>query len=479
MPKTYPRYSEEQSFGVIASASSNVATLPGSSSLAVCGALEDVIVWNVKTGQQVKRLKVDGEQAVVTFIVTQQASKEVIAVGYADGSVRVWNIVSGQVQMKLHGHKKKITTLAFNQGGSMLVSGSDDTDIIVWDIVSQSGRFKLRGHKDSVTACAFLDDDHKLVSASKDTLLKIWDLDTQHAVTTCVGHRSEVWSLAVNREETRVVTGSSDQHMRMWALDAKAATLTYMGGLKRQSTARTMHICFNNSQTLIGCQSSGKELELFRVRTAAEAARRMRRRQRRAREKRRKRKAEAMEHPSSASSSDDGANSASDDDDSDGGDDVDGKDVTNKTLQNPSSSQVQASDELELATVIRSKKAMRSFAFASAAPNAGAAAAKAGQLSSSTAKPGESSTIIVSLINNSVHQYALQEEIEDDSNQSRWNYRRVNALSLPGHQSGVRALDISSDDSLIASASSTSVKVWNVNRGDCVRTMDSGFGKQS
>jgi U3 small nucleolar RNA-associated protein 12 len=49
-------------------------------------------------------------------------------------------------------------------------------------------------------------------------------------------------------------------------------------------------------------------------------------------------------------------------------------------------------------------------------------------------------------------------------------------VELPGHQSGVRALDISSDDSLIASASSTAVKIWNVDRGECVRTMDSGFG---
>ena len=70
----------------------------------------------------------------------------------------------------------------------------------------------------------------------------------------------------------------------------------------------------------------------------------------------------------------------------------------------------------------------------------------------------------------------MNECVKVDAKQRRWNYRRLNALRLPGHQSGVRALDVSSDDSLIASASSAEVKVWNVDRGECVRTMSSGFG---
>ena len=80
---------------------------------------------------------------------------------------------SGQVVVKLHGHRKKVECLAFNKDNSMLVSGGDDTDIIVWDIVSRQGRFRLRGHKDAVTACAFLAGDKRLISASKDTLLKV------------------------------------------------------------------------------------------------------------------------------------------------------------------------------------------------------------------------------------------------------------------------------------------------------------------
>jgi hypothetical protein len=206
---------------------------------------------------------------------------------------------------------------------------------------------------------------------------------------------------------------------------------------------------------------------------------------------------------------------------------------------------VQASDELELSAVVRTKKPMRSFAFGAAvAPHAAASAVKDGLLSTPHAVAGEACAVFVALANNTVHHYALQEELEsgdsgsgtgagsgsgssgssggvgggggggggdddDDDNDDddrettsgggvggsataaaaaaggggaanlvhRWGYRRVNSLSIPGHQSSVRALDLSSDDSLIASATSGEVKVWNVHRGECVRTMESGFGK--
>jgi U3 small nucleolar RNA-associated protein 12 len=229
MVKTYPRYREEQRFGVVVSSASNVAAVPGASSLVLCGALEDAVVWNVKTGQQVKRLSGESTSTssatspggvAVSCLVTQKtasgsaagasSAREVVAAGYADGSIRLWNLRTGVEVVRLHGHRKRVGCLAFSNhdsdgsgsgrgsgggggGGAMLLaSGGEDTDVIVWDVVLQSGRFKLRGHKDAVTDCAFVCGGRKLLTASKDTLIKLWDLDTQHAVATCVGHRSEV-----------------------------------------------------------------------------------------------------------------------------------------------------------------------------------------------------------------------------------------------------------------------------------------------
>lgn len=76
-----------------------------------------------------------------------------MAVGYGDGTVRIWDIIKGACETTLVGHKGATTALRYNKLGSLLASGSKDTDIIVWDVVGEAGLFSLRGHRDQVISC--------------------------------------------------------------------------------------------------------------------------------------------------------------------------------------------------------------------------------------------------------------------------------------------------------------------------------------
>ena len=51
---------------------------------------------------------------------------------------------------------------------------------------------------------------------------------------------------------------------------------------------------------------------------------------------------------------------------------------------------------------------------------------------------------------------------------------RVSSVGVAGHRADVRALAVSSDDTLIASASNGELKVWNRRTGKVVRTMATG-----
>ena len=82
-----------------------------------------------------------GHTAEVTCIV-RSPHQEIFAVGYADGSIRLWNAASGSVVTTFNGHKKSVTALAFDPQGTRLASGSQDTDIILWDIVGEAGLFR-------------------------------------------------------------------------------------------------------------------------------------------------------------------------------------------------------------------------------------------------------------------------------------------------------------------------------------------------
>ena len=82
-----------------------------------------------------------GHRAEVTCIL-RSPQKDLFAVGYADGSIRLWDQSKNSVVATFNGHKKAVTALAFDEKGTRLASGSQDTDLIVWDVVAEAGLFR-------------------------------------------------------------------------------------------------------------------------------------------------------------------------------------------------------------------------------------------------------------------------------------------------------------------------------------------------
>ena len=52
---------------------------------------------------------------------------------------------------------------------------------------------------------------------------------------------------------------------------------------------------------------------------------------------------------------------------------------------------------------------------------------------------------------------------------------KTHTLEIPGHRQDIRALAISSDDQVIASAASGTLKIWNARTTACLRTMECGY----
>lgn len=82
-----------------------------------------------------------GHRAEVTCIL-RSPQRDTFAVGYADGSIRLWSASSQSVLATFNGHKKAVTALAFDETGTRLASGSQDTDLILWDVVGEAGLYR-------------------------------------------------------------------------------------------------------------------------------------------------------------------------------------------------------------------------------------------------------------------------------------------------------------------------------------------------
>ena len=147
LTNNHRKYEPSVSFGTVCTASSNCVCAPESSSKtasarstgagkAYVGANEEVICWDVKKGEELSRWNDKDNRSAVTCISQCAVQPDLMAVGHADGAIRIWDALSGQVVVSFNGHPSAVMHLQFDTEGARLASGSRDTDIIVWNLLS-------------------------------------------------------------------------------------------------------------------------------------------------------------------------------------------------------------------------------------------------------------------------------------------------------------------------------------------------------
>lgn len=423
MVKSYSRYEQLSSFGVIAS-NGNVLWLPPSSTASSTSAgralvpgLEDILIWDIKTGSLISRWKDSDSKGEVTTVAFEPESN-LVAAGYDDGSIRLWDASSGTILSTFNGHKSAVSTLLFDSSGTRLASGSRDSNIIIWDLVAEVGLYRLRSHQDRVTALKFFgDQDQWLMSVSTDGTIKLWDLETQHCTETHVAHRKECHGLdSLDGDAVELVTCGSGTEVKIWGLDfskEEGKRLIERGHLTKQSGERGLSVKFHPSGNYFAVANANKSIEIFKRRTPEEVKRSVAR-------KRRRRKERGLEEDAEISEND--------------------------------------INEIYIPySLLRTPSKVRSFDFIS------------------TKFSGRSLELVVSLANNALESYAV--ELPDSSTKSSGpaKYSRLTSIELPGHRSDIRTLALSSDDKMIASASNGSLKVWNVKTRNCLRTFECGY----
>ncbi|XP_078001566.1 WD repeat-containing protein 3-like [Glandiceps talaboti] len=445
LTKQYLRYINSAFFGIVGSPRANVTFVEVegvNGKYAAVPAVEHVFLWDIKKSDKV--LVLQGDKHEVTAIA-KSPNKKHLAVGYNDGTIKLFSMISGDCDVTFHGHKTAVSALNYDFNGTRLVSGSKDTDVIVWDVVNESGLYRLKGHKGMITHCQFMKNRDILISSSKDTYIKWWDLETQHCFKTMVGHRTEVWGFVLTPDEKRLVTGCMDSELRVWNItymdemgeedsqpptkkiktqesnlgeeedeedEDNILTCSKAGSVMRQSRERLVSMAIDPTGRVLACHGPDSSLEVFVLSTEEELAKRLKKKQKKARKK-----LTAI------------------------GESADIDEVTTEVT-------LAIEDEIKKLNVVRANRKISSFDFI---------------LDKNTLK------ILLLLNNNTLDTYNLviTEKKPEQSNHS--------SLSLPGHRSDVRSVCFSSDDTAILSASGDSVKVWNRSTQQCIRTMKCGY----
>uniref|UniRef100_A0A8C1RLL9 WD repeat-containing protein 48 n=1 Tax=Cyprinus carpio TaxID=7962 RepID=A0A8C1RLL9_CYPCA len=145
----------------------------------------------------------------------------------SDTTVKVWNAHKGFCMSTLRthkdyvkalayakdkdGNKDSIYSLAMNQMGTVIVSGSTEKVLRVWDPRTCAKLMKLKGHTDNVKSLLLNRDGTQCLSGSSDGTIRLWSLGQQRCIATYRVHDEGVWALQVNEAFTHVYSGGRDR----------------------------------------------------------------------------------------------------------------------------------------------------------------------------------------------------------------------------------------------------------------------------
>jgi len=143
----------------------------------------------------------------------------VLASGYADGAVRLWDVATGQVHGPVllagSGAAGAVNAVAFSPDGTLLAGGYGDGMVRLWNPATgqPSGSSLLAGS--AVNAVAFSPDGTLLASADANGAVQVWNPATGQPSGSSLQAGSAVNAVAFSRDGT-LASGGADGVVLLW-----------------------------------------------------------------------------------------------------------------------------------------------------------------------------------------------------------------------------------------------------------------------
>ena len=208
---------------------SSVACSPDSKTVAVFSD-NMICVWNIASGQLVKKKKIDYElhgaiEALSlnhTFCFAKKYIHSTTSMTDSKSTyqLHVCNVETGECIQNLNMHtQNSVESVVFSPNNKFSCWSTNDVSHL-WNV--KSGEYKTFQHDNPVNIVAVSHNNQFLLTADSygDNALRLWDVESGKTIQTFKGHTDTVTSLAFSVDDQFIVSSSKDNTVRKWNIEA-------------------------------------------------------------------------------------------------------------------------------------------------------------------------------------------------------------------------------------------------------------------
>jgi WD40 repeat protein len=144
--------------------------------------------------------------------------------GEWEGTVRLWDLLSGHPKDRLPNHNAPVRAVAFSPDGSKVLRGREGEvvtagGLYLCDVSTGKEIRRFVGHQSRVARVAFSGDGKRVLAGDWAGGLCLWDVESEKELQLFVGHTDIIHAVAFAPDGKTAVSGSIDGTLRRWDLE--------------------------------------------------------------------------------------------------------------------------------------------------------------------------------------------------------------------------------------------------------------------
>lgn len=174
-----------------------------------------VHMWNTLTGERAGSLRTRSSKFVLAVAFSPDGA--LLASASMNGGVSIFDVASAAPLRELGASTMPVRALAFSPDSSLLGVGADDASFALYEVGTGSVVHSFTAHAGWVLSASFSPRDGVVATSSTDRQVKLWDIGTRKCVQAFGDlHTESVWQVAFDSTGERLVSVSEDKSVQVF-----------------------------------------------------------------------------------------------------------------------------------------------------------------------------------------------------------------------------------------------------------------------